>query len=226
LRNNAQRWRLRFTALIGLMAVFTGGATLVAPGAVFADTATLSRKPLGSPSYTLLFKITNDTVVPMDGWRMEFDLPPGELVQGLFNFEVRVTRQDPHFILENARPMVLQPGQSINQYIHILGDSWPINCVTRGTPCGFDTRAPSTPPDLRIDRWVYPGLDTYVLEWGRSTDDVRVAGYEVFRNGVLVATRGGEVYELPAGTPSGTEFSVRAFDDLGHRSAFATTVFP
>lgn len=208
------------------MAVFIGGATLVAPSAVFADTATWSRVPLYSQSYTLLFKITNDTNAPMNGWRMEFDLPPGQLAQGVFNFEVRVTRQDPHFILENARPIVLQPGQSVNHYMVILGDGSPINCVTRGTPCSFDTQPPSAPPNLRVVRRVYPGLDANFLEWSGSTDDVRVAGYEVFRNGVLILTNTGGAYQLPANTPSGTVFSVRAFDDLGHRSAFSTTVFP
>ncbi|GAA4703734.1 cellulose binding domain-containing protein [Phytohabitans rumicis] len=143
MRNNAMRWRSRLGALAGLLALLIGGAVLVAPGAAFADTATLSRRPLGPHSYILNFTITNDTSAPINGWRMEFDLPPGELVQGLFAFDIRVTRADPHFILENARQIVLAPGQSASYGIAILGDSWPINCVTRGTPCSITTAVSS-----------------------------------------------------------------------------------
>jgi hypothetical protein len=117
------------------MAALVGATTLVAPGAASADTAALSRRPLGSASYVLVFAITNDTSAPLTSWRMEFDLPPGEVVQGLFSFSIRVTKVGQHFILENAHSEYMAPGGAVHYGIPILGQSWPQNCHTRGTPC-------------------------------------------------------------------------------------------
>jgi endoglucanase len=138
LRNNEKRWRLRLTTLAALVAALVGGGTLVAPGAAHADTATLSRRPLGGSSYVLLFTITNDTNAPLTSWRMEFDLPPGEEVVGLFTFTIKVTKIGQHFILENKDPQYIGPGGSAYHGIPIRGLSWPENCVTRGTPCIID----------------------------------------------------------------------------------------
>jgi len=137
--NNAKRWRLRLAALATLGAVLAGGAALTAPGAAFADRATLTRQPLGPASYILRFKITNDTNASTNGWRMYFDLPPGDLVQGLFSPDIRVTRVGQHFVLENAYPALIPPGGTVSTGIAILGLSWPLNCVTRGTPCTLST---------------------------------------------------------------------------------------
>jgi hypothetical protein len=224
LRNNAKRWRLRFVALAGLVAALVGGATLVAPGAAYADTAALSRRPLGAGSYILVFSITNDTSAPLSSWRMEFDLPPGGHVQGLFTFDIRVTWVDQHFTLENAHPVTINPGRSVTYGIPILGQSWPQNCVTRGTPCSIDTEPPSTPTNVRIGRLPYTSTGTY-LQWSMSTDNVALAGYELTRNGVVIATTTGGSYALPKGD-SGAVYGVRAFDHMGNRSGLATAVYP
>jgi hypothetical protein len=224
LRNNAKRWRLRFTAVAGLLVAFVGGATLVAPGAAYADAAALSRQPFSSGSYILIFSITNDTSAPLNGWRMEFDLPPGESVQGLFTFDIRVTKVDQHFILENARAVTINPGRSVAHRIPILGHSWPQNCLTRGTPCDIDTEAPSTPTNVRIGRLPYTSTGTW-LQWSMSTDNVALAGYEVTRNGAVVATTTAGSYALPAADP-GAVYGVRAFDHMGNRSGLATAVYP
>jgi hypothetical protein len=224
LRKNAKRWRSRFTALAGLTATLVGAATLVAPGAAYADTATLSRRPLGSGSYVLVFSITNDTNAPLNSWRMEFDLPPGELVQGLFTFSIRVTKVDQHFVLENAKSVTINPGGSVSYGIPIVGQSWPQNCLTRGTPCGIDTEPPSTPTNVRIGRLPYTSTGTW-LQWSMSTDNVGLAGYEITRNGAVIATTTGGSYALPS-ADSGAVYGVRAFDDLGNRSGLGTAVYP
>lgn len=210
-------------ALAALIGALVGGATLVAPGAAYADTAALSRRPLGSGSYILIFSITNDTNASLNSWRMEFDLPPGQAVQGLFTFDIRVTKTDQHFVLENKNPVTINPGRSVLYSIPILGLGWPQNCLVRGTPCGIDTEAPSTPTNVRIGLLPYTTSGIY-LQWSSSTDNVAVAGYEVTRNGVLVATGGGS-YPLPA-ADSGAVYGVRAFDHMGNRSQYATAVYP
>jgi hypothetical protein len=135
LHNNAKRWRQRLAALATLAAVLVGGSALVAPAAAFADTATLSRQPFGPTSYVLKYTITNDTNVPMTSWRMEFDLPAGQYVQGFFSLDIRVTQTGQHFVLQNANPILEPPGGSHSSGVVIVGSSWPLNCVTRGTPC-------------------------------------------------------------------------------------------
>ena len=135
MHNNAKRWRQRLAVLATLAAVLFGGAALVAPDAAFADTATLSRQPFGPSAYILKFKITNDTNVSMTSWRMEFDLPAGQYVQGFFSLDIRVTQTGQHFVLQNVNPFLEPPGGSISTGVAIVGSSWPLNCVTRGTPC-------------------------------------------------------------------------------------------
>ena len=134
MHNNAKRWRQRLAALATLAAVLTG-ATLVAPVAAFADTATLSRQPFLPTAYALRFQITNDTNVSLTSWRMEFDLPAGQYVQGFFTPTVQVTQTGQHWALQNVYPVLVPPGGSISSGVAIVGSSWPLNCVTRGTPC-------------------------------------------------------------------------------------------
>ncbi len=63
------------------------------------------------------------------------------------------------------------------------------------------------------------------LLWTASTDDVGVAGYEVFRGDTLVATEASSASsELGLEPWSEYCYRVRAFDAAGHRSAFAGPV--
>jgi chitodextrinase len=80
-----------------------------------------------------------------------------------------------------------------------------------------DTSAPSAPTGLSE----IAGTATSVsLGWNASTDNVGVAGYSVYRNGVLVSTSSGTSYTV-AGLSCATSytFSVDAYDTAGNHSA-------
>jgi len=83
-----------------------------------------------------------------------------------------------------------------------------------------DTTAPSVPTGL--SKAASTGT-TVSLSWNASSDNVDVAGYGVYRNGMLVATTSGTSYTVDALT-CGTSytFAVDAYDATGNRSAKAS----
>ncbi|MCX7922710.1 MAG: fibronectin type III domain-containing protein [Clostridia bacterium] len=93
--------------------------------------------------------------------------------------------------------------------------------VTVRTP--KDTLAPSIPQNLVI--YIYNNL--YVsLQWGRSNDNITVAGYEIYRDGVMIGkTTGAANYTdlsiLPA---TAYTYTVKAFDAAGNTSQESNTV--
>jgi hypothetical protein len=90
------------------------------------------------------------------------------------------------------------------------------------TVLGLDTVRPSSPRNLVA----VPGADNEaVLSWSRSTDNVGVTGYRIYRSGVFVT----EVVEPTAtitGLPVGSNgFQVSAVDAAGNESARTASVF-
>ena len=95
--------------------------------------------------------------------------------------------------------------------------STPSNNVDFTTPPSDDVLPPSVPTGLRATNVAATSI---TLAWNASTDNVRVAGYNVYRNGMKFAT----VPDLTAtadGLTPNTEYSftVDAFDDNGNTSA-------
>ena len=90
-----------------------------------------------------------------------------------------------------------------------------------------ETNPPSTPTALTA---TLKGSTEIDLSWSASTDDTSVAGYEVFRNGTLVATTASTTYvdsPLPADSPF--TYYVVALDGSGNtsgQSATASTATP
>ena len=90
------------------------------------------------------------------------------------------------------------------------------------TPAVPDGTAPSKPSSLKL---AVAGTTQLALDWAPSTDAVGVTGYEVLRNGVVVATTTRSQL-LDANLPAGTSFTyaVRARDAAGNRSASSSSV--
>jgi hypothetical protein len=84
-----------------------------------------------------------------------------------------------------------------------------------------DTRAPSAPKNLKAEQ-----LDPYqgpavVLDWDPATDDVGVAGYRIYRNGVEISVvADGSSDDTDRGFSMGRRhtYAVRAFDAAGNLS--------
>jgi len=83
-----------------------------------------------------------------------------------------------------------------------------------------DTVAPSVPANLNSTGQT---PTTISLSWSASTDNVSVAGYKLYRGGVLIATQPGLTY-TDTGLTSGTSYSytVAAYDAVGNTSAQST----
>ncbi|MDF5752429.1 carbohydrate-binding protein [Spongiactinospora sp. TRM90649] len=76
---------------------------------------------------------------------------------------------------------------------------------------------PSFPANLRVTGTT---LSSVSLAWDASTDNVRLAGYEVYRNAALVTTVTGTGYTDSGLTPSTAyTYMLRARDSSGNRSA-------
>ena len=93
--------------------------------------------------------------------------------------------------------------------------------LAASSPC-LDTVAPSAPAGLRQSGWSTTGAG---VEWSAATDNVGVAGYTVYRDGVPVATTQQNtawVGNLVCG--AGHSVAVDAYDAAGNHSARTSAV--
>ena len=84
-----------------------------------------------------------------------------------------------------------------------------------------DTTPPSAPTNLKLT----PGSKRITLAWTASSDNVRVAGYYIYRNGNDIATVTGTSY-TDAGLVSGRTYKYHliAYDAAGNKSVASATV--
>ncbi len=86
-----------------------------------------------------------------------------------------------------------------------------------------DTAAPSRPSGLTAKAAGNPRR--VKLAWSASTDNVAVTGYQVYRDGVVIATVGVTSYTDTAVAPSTRyRYAVSALDATGNESALSSTV--
>jgi glucose/arabinose dehydrogenase/chitodextrinase len=85
-----------------------------------------------------------------------------------------------------------------------------------------DTEAPSTPTDVTATGVTSSEID---VTWTPSTDDVGVAGYRVFRNGVQVSTPTYPSFQDIGLSPSTSyTYTVRAYDLAGNTSTLSSAI--
>ena len=83
-----------------------------------------------------------------------------------------------------------------------------------------DTTAPTTPQNFR---WTAFNKSKITLAWNASTDAVGVAGYRIYRNGVLLVTTTNLNYTANRGNKVYTYYVV-AFDAAGNVSVASTSI--
>ncbi|WP_330464741.1 discoidin domain-containing protein [Streptomyces longwoodensis] len=90
-------------------------------------------------------------------------------------------------------------------------------------PEGGDTQAPSAPAGLALTE---PATGQIRLTWNAATDNVGVTGYDIYANGSLLSSVGGNVTTFTDTRPAAETVSyyVRARDAAGNQSANSTTV--
>ena len=87
---------------------------------------------------------------------------------------------------------------------------------------GGDTQAPTTPASLTVTGTTETTVD---LDWNNSSDNVGVAGYNVFMNGNNIGTVSNSSANVTGLTEATTyNFYVTAFDDAGNESSASNTV--
>uniref|UniRef100_UPI0038CD85B4 cellulase family glycosylhydrolase n=1 Tax=Paenibacillus sonchi TaxID=373687 RepID=UPI0038CD85B4 len=95
------------------------------------------------------------------------------------------------------------------------------NAVSIKTSDSNDKTAPTAPGGLVV----VPAITTANLTWTASTDNIGVAGYNIYVDGVLQGTSATTSYRASGlkGTTAYT-FTVKAFDDAGNESAASNAV--
>ncbi|WP_425331861.1 cellulase family glycosylhydrolase [Paenibacillus sonchi] len=95
------------------------------------------------------------------------------------------------------------------------------NAVSIKTSDSSDKTAPTAPAGLVV----VPAITTANLTWTASTDNIGVAGYNIYVDGVLQGTSATTSYRASGlkGTTAYT-FTVKAFDDAGNESAASNAV--
>ncbi len=117
-----------------------------------------------------------------------------------------------------ALKLALSPSGASFEYINSSGiilDSGVVPCVTAGA----DVQAPSVPTGFTANA---TGATQVNLNWQASTDNVGIAGYTIYRDGVALTTVTGSSlsYSDFTALPSTTySYSVDAFDSAGNHSA-------
>lgn len=202
-------------APIALVILPTGAAHAATPEATFAKAS-----DWGS-GFTGQYTIRNQGTGTLTGWRVEFDLPAGTTV-GSYWDALKTGSGNHHVFTNRDYNGTLAPGASVTFGFLGAGPGTPGNCTLNGNPCVGpavpDTTPPSAPTDLRVST---AGPSALALAWAPSTDNDRVAGYDVYVAGVATTTTATPGVTLSGLTP-GTDYriKVRAKDASGNVSPF------
>src|SRR4051812_23448254 len=211
--------RLRVALVAAAVLVTAGGITAITTPAQAAGalTATLSYDSDWGTGYQAKYTVTNGTAATVSAWKVEFDLPAGSTLGSYW--DALMAQSGTHVTAGNRTYNgTVAPGGTASFGFLVSGSGKPANCKLNGASCAgvTDTTAPSVPGSLRVTATTSGSVS---LAWNASTDNVGVAGYDLYRGGVLAGTATGT-----SGTVSGLSastaytFTVKARDAAGNAS--------
>jgi hypothetical protein len=223
-------------ARLSLVAAIGAGAGLFAASPAHAATgATLVRLPTApnAAGYGLEITAAYDTNAPTTSWQLSFDLPPTTMPNPWSGLPF--SRSGNRWTLNYLSSSPQRAGTTTLVLVTMMGTANPENCSINGNPCVYivrtDTVPPTTPGNVTATR--YSGMSPWgpyasvYLTWGASTDNYRLAGYEIAANGQVVTTTEVSVsYMHLAYTTQQVTYTVRAFDSVGNYSAAGTVALP
>lgn len=97
-------------------------------------------------------------------------------------------------------------------------EDYNVNIITAGS----DTEAPSAPTGLVASNITTTSLN---LNWNASSDNVNVAGYYIYKDGLKIGTSSSTYYMVTNLTASTSyNFLVKAYDEAGNISAISNTI--
>lgn len=138
LHHGLQRWRTALHVTVSALVIAVLGLAGAPAAHAAAATATLAVEHTWQTGFIARFAITNASMAPMDGWRLDFDMPAGQSVLHAWNSTV--TQSGTHFVVTPANwNRVIAPGGSATGgFRGVLAGTYspPANCVLNGQyPC-------------------------------------------------------------------------------------------
>ncbi|MEU7866246.1 cellulose binding domain-containing protein [Dactylosporangium sp. NPDC049140] len=217
--------RLRIALAAAAVLVTAGGIAAITTPAQAAGslTATLSYDSDWGSGYQAKYTITNGTAATVSAWKVEFDLPSGSALGSYW--DALMSQSGTHVTANNRTYNgTVAPGGTASFGFLVSGSGKPANCKLNGASCAgvTDTTAPSVPGTLRVTATTSSSVS---LAWNASTDNVGVAGYDIYQAGALAASvtgTSGTVSGLSASTAY--TFTVKARDAAGNASGASNQV--
>jgi hypothetical protein len=134
LDNYVKRWRTALHVTVSALIVAILGLAITPVAHAAAATATLSVTSTWQTGFIAHFTITNSSTVPLNDWKLEFDLPIGESVSHTWNSTL--ARSGTHYVLAPANwNRIIAPGGSATGGLRgVLTGSYspPSNCLLNG----------------------------------------------------------------------------------------------
>jgi cellulase/cellobiase CelA1 len=134
LDNYVKRWRTALHVSVSALIAAVLGLGIAPPAHAAAAAATLSVQHAWQTGFIANFTVTNTSMAPLDGWRIDFDMPASQSVSHTWNSTI--TQSGTHFVLTPANwNRTLPPGGSATggmRGVLVGAFSPPSNCVLNG----------------------------------------------------------------------------------------------
>jgi hypothetical protein len=231
-----ERTGTRSPALARLAGLAAVGTLFAAGLAGPAATATAATTPLPTAAYAKTsdwgsgfagaYTVTNTMSVPLNSWVVTFTLPSTEKITSLWDAQL-ASSGNTYTATNLSWNAPLAPGASATFAFNGSNSATyhdPAGCTLNGNPCdgSADTIAPSAPANLAV---LSTTANSVALNWTASTDNLIVAGYNIFQGSTKVGTSPGTVGMVSGLAASSTfTFSVQAYDEAGNVSAKSAAV--
>ncbi|SKX88433.1 chitinase [Mycobacteroides abscessus subsp. bolletii] len=128
------RWRAVLHVAVSALVLVVLGLPAAPVARAAAVAATLSVTSTWQTGFIARFVITNSSAVPLNDWRLEFDLPMGESIR--HTWSSTLTQSGTHYVLGPANwNRIIPPGSSATGGLRgVLTGSYtpPLNCVLNG----------------------------------------------------------------------------------------------
>jgi hypothetical protein len=229
--NLVRRFRGGRIATAGIGVAARAGLAYAAPASADAGapTAAFEKTDDWGNGFVGGYTIDNASSSPLEGWTLEFDLPPGERITSAWS--AKLTSSGDHYVLTDEEWTRQVPaGGSVE--IGFQGEYSgkfvaPQNCKLDGRPCDGVPTAPDTTPPTAVTGLTAGSVtaSSVALRWNPATDDVGVDHYAIYDGLNQVATT-----TLTSARVTGLEpatshtFTVRAIDAAGNVSPAGTGV--
>jgi chitodextrinase len=123
--------------------------------------------------------------------------------------------------LDDTAPTTDRWNMAAIEILPAVATPTPPTIPTPPTPPAADTTAPSTPGSVTASGTSATQID---VSWKASTDNVAVAGYNIYRNGTKVTNVAGTKYSDTSLSPkTAYSYYVEAYDQAGNVSAVSAT---